>query len=87
MQVVATAITAVLKAGVSAVMMAGKAVAAGLSALGGAMDSVFRVERIFYSGSLLQAFYFHACRAYHSSIPVSRLQHSNNYVKVAYSSH
>lgn len=36
-------------------MMAGKAVAAGLSALGGAMDSIFRVERIYYSGSLLQA--------------------------------
>merc|ERR1712185_710780 len=54
-KVIAGAVMAVAKAGVNAIVSAGKMVAKGLMALGGAVDKLFRVERIYYAGSLKQA--------------------------------
>lgn len=54
-KVVAAAVSALAKAAVAAVCIAGKMVAAVLNAVGGLMDNLFRMERIYYAGSLSQA--------------------------------
>lgn len=54
-KVIATAVGVVGKLGVAAVVVAGKLVAKGLQVLGGAIDSIFLVNRMWYKGSLVQA--------------------------------
>merc|ERR1712185_772384 len=54
-KVIAGAVGAVGKLGVAAVMVAGKLVAKGLQILGGAMESLFSIQRMYYKGSLRQA--------------------------------
>jgi hypothetical protein len=54
-KVIAGAVMAVARAGVNAIVSAGKMVAKGLMALGGAIDNIFRVARMYYAGSLKQA--------------------------------
>merc|ERR1711998_467019 len=54
-KVIATVITTIAKAGVNAIMSAGKMIAKGMAKLGGGIDNILRVERIYYAGSLKQA--------------------------------
>merc|ERR1711881_530785 len=54
-KVVAAAFSALAKAAVGAICFAGRMVAKALNAVGGLMDNLFRMERIYYAGSLSQA--------------------------------
>jgi len=54
-QVIAGTVGALGKLGVAAVMVAGKIVAKGLQVLGGGMEKLFSIQRMYYKGSLRQA--------------------------------
>ncbi len=53
--VVRATVVGVMEIGKTVVMTAGKVVAMGIATIGGAMDSVFSVQRIYYAGSLAAA--------------------------------
>lgn len=53
--VIASMVSTLAKAAVSAVCQMGRMVASFAMAIGGLMDNLFRVERIYYAGSLSQA--------------------------------
>merc|ERR1712185_236422 len=54
-KVIAGSVGVLGKLGVGAVMVAGKLVAKGLQVIGGAMESLFSIQRMYYKGSLVQA--------------------------------
>jgi len=54
-KIIAGSVGAIGKLGVAAVMVGGKLVAKGLQVLGGAMENLFSIQRMYYKGSLKQA--------------------------------